>query len=157
MGTELAPYEEWNHDVSLPWHLAPDPARQGLSTFMERLAAVYHEHSPLWRRDVDPDGFRWIDCDDRLHSIVSYVPYDGDRNVVVVLNLTPGPRDDYRVGVPSAGTYRELLSSDAAEFGGSGYPTTTNAATEPIAWHGFPQSMRLRLPPLGALVLAPAR
>ena len=156
MGTELAPHEEWNHDVSLPWHLASDSERQGLSSFMERLAAIYREHSPLWRRDVDPDGFRWIDCDDHLHSIFSYVRYDGDQQVVVVLNLTPAPRDDYRIGAPSAGTYVELLSSDAAEFGGGGYPTTTRAATEPIAWHGFPQSIRLRLPPLGALLLRPA-
>jgi 1,4-alpha-glucan branching enzyme len=124
---------------------------------MGRLAGVYREHPALWRRDVEPDGFRWIDCDDRQHSIVSYVRYDGDAHVVVVLNLTPTPRDDYRIGAPSGGAYVERLSSDAAEFGGSGYPTTAHVATEPIAWHGFPQSMRLRLPPLGALVLAPAR
>jgi 1,4-alpha-glucan branching enzyme len=157
MGTELAPHEEWNHDVSLPWHLAHDTSRQGLRRFMECLAAVYREYPALWRRDVDPDGFRWIDCDDRQHSIVSYVRYDGDAHVVVVLNLTPTPRDDYRIGAPSSGTYVELLSTDAAEFAGSGYSTTARATTEPIAWHGFPQSMRLRLPPLGALVLAPAR
>jgi 1,4-alpha-glucan branching enzyme len=157
MGTELAPHEEWNHDVSLPWHLAHDPKRQGLQRFMARLATVHREHPALWRRDVDPDGFRWIDCDDGQHSIVSYARYDGDAHVVVVLNLTPAPRDDYRIGAPSAGTYVELLSSDAAELGGSGYATTARAATEPIAWHGFPQSMRLRLPPLGGLVLALAR
>jgi 1,4-alpha-glucan branching enzyme len=157
MGTELAPHEEWNHDVSLPWHLAHDPARQGLRRFIERLATVYREQPPLWQSDVDADGFRWIDCDDRQHSIVSFVRYDRDGHVVVVLNMTPAPRDDYRIGAPSSGTYVELLSSDAAEFGGSGYATTARVATEPIAWHGFGQSMRLRLPPLGALVLVPAR
>jgi 1,4-alpha-glucan branching enzyme len=157
MGTELAPHEEWNHDVSLPWHLAHDPARQGLRRFIERLATVYREQPPLWQRDVDADGFRWIDCDDRRHSIVSFVRYDRDGHVVVVLNMTPAPRDDYRIGAPSSGTYVELLSSDAAEFGGSGYATTARVATEPIGWHGFGQSMRLRLPPLGALVLVPAR
>jgi 1,4-alpha-glucan branching enzyme len=157
MGTELAPHEEWNHDVSLPWHLAHDPARQGLRRFIERLATVYREQPPLWQSDVDADGFRWIDCDDRRHSIVSFVRYDRDGHVVVVLNMTPAPRDDYRIGAPSSGTYVELLSSDAAEFGGSGYATTARVATEPIAWHGFGQSMRLRLPPLGALVLVPAR
>jgi 1,4-alpha-glucan branching enzyme len=156
MGTELAPYEEWNHDVSLPWHLEHDPERQGLRRYMERLAAVYREHPALWRRDVDPDGFRWIGCDDATHSVLAYVRYDADSHLVVVLNLTPAPRDDYRIGAPAGGEYVELLSSDAPEFAGSSYSTIARVATERVPWHGFPQSMRLRLPPLGALVLGPA-
>jgi len=155
MGTELAPHDEWSHDVSLPWHLAADPARQGLLRFMERLAAVYREHPALWRSDGDPSGFRWIDCNDRAHSIVSYERRTEGGHAVVVLNLTPVPRDDYRIGAPVAGAYVELLSSDAAEFGGSGYGTYARVETEPLAWHGCGQSMRLRLPPLGAVVLAP--
>jgi 1,4-alpha-glucan branching enzyme len=156
MGTELAPYDEWNHDESLPWHLASDPARQGLRRFLERLGALYHERPALWRSDPDHDGFRWIDCEDRGHSIVSYVRRDGDAHLVIVLNLTPTPHDDYRIGAPARGAYVELLSSDASEFGGSGYPTRARVETEPTAWHGFPQSMRVCLPPLSAVVLAPA-
>src|SRR5258708_288915 len=108
MGTELAPHDEWNHDVSLPWHLAADPARQGLRRFLARLAAMYRERPAFWRADPDPEGFAWIDCNDRLHSIVSYVRRDGDAHVVVVLNLTPAPRDDYRLGAPGSGAYVEL-------------------------------------------------
>ncbi len=156
MGTELAPCEEWNHDTSLPWHLAHDPARQGLARFVERLAAVYREHPAFWRSDPDPQGFGWIDCNDRRHSVFSYVRRAGDAHVVVVLNLTPAPRDDYRIGAPAAGTYAELLSSDDTVFGGSGYPTQKRVATEAVPWHGHPQSLRLRLPPLGVLVLAPS-
>src|SRR5215470_7627527 len=84
MGTELAPHEEWNHDVSLPWHLTHDSMRQGLDCFMTRLGALYRERSPFWRADHDPSGFHWIDCDDSRLSIVSYVRYDGPAHVVVV-------------------------------------------------------------------------
>jgi 1,4-alpha-glucan branching enzyme len=155
MGTELAPHSEWNHDESLPWHLEVDPARQGLRRFMARLGRLYREHPELWRSDGDPAGFRWIDCNDRESSVVSYARHDGAAHVVVVLNLTPVPRTDYRIGAPAPGTYRELLSSDAGEFGGSGYATHARAATEAVPWHGCGQSMRLALPPLSALVLAP--
>jgi len=155
MGTELAPYDEWNHDTSLPWHLNADPAREGLQRFIERLASVVRARSAFWRADHDPAGFRWVDCDDRVHSIVSYARSDGASHALVVLNLTPEPRDDYRIGAPMAGTYVELLSSDAADFGGSGYPSIARAQTQPIPWHGLGQSLVLRLPPLAAIVLAP--
>jgi 1,4-alpha-glucan branching enzyme len=154
MGTELAPQEEWDHDQSLPWHLEHDPLRQGLRRFMAHLGRVYAERPALWRSDPDPDGFRWIDCNDRESSVLSYARHDGAAHVVVVLNLTPVPRDDYRIGVPSAGTYVELLSSDAADFGGSGYATRVRVASEPVPWHGCGQSLRIVLPPLAALVLA---
>jgi len=86
---------------------------------------------------------------------VSYVRWDGANHALVALNLTPEPRDDYRIGAPMAGTYVELLSSDAADFGGSGYPTIARVQTQPVPWHGFGQSLVLRLPPLAAVVLAP--
>ena len=81
--------------------------------------------------------------------------FDGANHALVVLNLTPEPRDDYRIGVPMAGTYVELLSSDATDFGGSGYPTIARSQTQPVPWHGFGQSLVLRLPPLAAIVLSP--
>ena len=86
---------------------------------------------------------------------MSFVRWDGARHALVVLNLTPAPRDDYRIGAPASGGYVELVSSDAAEFGGSGYQTVARAQTEPVPWHGFGQSLVLRLPPLAAVVLAP--
>jgi len=87
---------------------------------------------------------------------VSYVRHDGDAHVVVVMNLTPAPRNDYRVGAPACGAYVELLSSDAKEFGGSGHATRARVETEGVAFHGYAQSVRLDLPPLGVLILAPA-
>ena len=156
MGVELATWSEWNHDTSLDWHLLrDDPRRAAFCLFVTRLAHVYRECSPLWRADESWEGFQWIDVADRDNSVVSYVRRDGDRHAVVVMNLTPVPREDYRIGVPSAGTYRKLLSSDDSEWGGSGHAAVDRLETEPAPFHGFPQSISLTLPPLGAVVFAP--
>ena len=155
MGTELAAPDEWNHDTSLPWHLAHEPRHAAFGAYMEELGRLYHEQSALWRRDHDYDGFGWIDVADEANSVLSFVRYDGDAHVVVVLNLTPVPREHYRVGAPGAGPYVLRLSTDDARFGGSGYATAARVATEAAPFHGFAQSMVLSLPPLGAVVLVP--
>jgi 1,4-alpha-glucan branching enzyme len=155
MGTELAPYNEWNHDVSLDWHLADDPMRAGFCTFMEELGRLYREYPAFWRRDHEWEGFSWIDVADRANSVVSYVRRDGDNHVVVALNLTPVPREHYRIGAPEPGAYARLLSSDERRFGGSDYPTAARVETESSPFHGYAHSMKLTLPPLGALILAP--
>jgi len=155
MGTELAPYSEWHYDASLDWHLADDPMRLGLARFMEELGRLYPATPCLWRGDPDPSGFYWIDASDCDNSVVSYVRRDGDDFLIVVLNFTPVPRDDYRIGAPRAGRYVKRFNSDEAAYAGSGYPVPNEVETEPVAMHGHPQSLRLSLPPLGALVLAP--
>jgi 1,4-alpha-glucan branching enzyme len=155
MGTELAPEGEWRHDWSLDWHLEADPPRQGLGRFLEDLGRLYRECSPLWRRDHEPDGFEWIDCSDRQHAVMAYLRRDGGAHALVVLNWTPQPRPDYRVGAPEEGSYRLSLSSDAARYGGSGLAIPARVASEPVPWHGRKHSLRLCLPPLGALVLEP--
>lgn len=156
MGTELAPEREWRHDTSLDWHLADDPARRAFRHFMEDLGRFYRDTPSLWRADHDPGGFAWIDCTDYKQSIMAYVRRDGDEHVVVVLNMSPVPREDYRLGVPQAGVYVERFSSDDVRYGGGEFATSARVQTEPVDFHGHPQSLRLRLPPLGALVLAPA-
>jgi 1,4-alpha-glucan branching enzyme len=155
MGTELAPWTEWTHDGSLDWHLRDDPRRAALERFLARLARVYRDNPVFWREDPSWEGFTWIDVADRENSVVSYVRRAGDAHVVVVLNLTPVPRERYRVGVPSHGTYVKLLSSDDPEWGGSGYGAIDAVDTDPSPFHGYGQSIELTLPPLGALVLAP--
>jgi 1,4-alpha-glucan branching enzyme len=157
MGMELGAHTEWNHDASLDWHLADDPRRAGLARFLGDLGRVYRESPALWRSDPDPEGCAWIDCDDRQNSVIAYERRDGGDHVVVVLNCTPVPRDDYRIGVPRAGGYLERLSSDAAAYGGSAYPTLARLETAPVPFHGHAQSVQVRLPPLGTLVLAPER
>jgi 1,4-alpha-glucan branching enzyme len=155
MGTELAPDNEWNHDVSLDWHLASDPLRAGLLAFFEDLGRVYGASPALWRADPDPEGFAWIDCADRENSVVSYVRRAAGQSVVVILNLTPVPRDDYRIGAPLPGRYTVRLSSDERRYGGSEMTVPATLEADPVPMHGYSQSLRLRLPPMGALVLAP--
>jgi 1,4-alpha-glucan branching enzyme len=155
MGSELAPTSEWSHDQSLDWHLAEDPAHRAFGVFVEALGRLYADSPSLWRRDPDPEGFAWIDCSDRQHSVVSYQRRDGDDHLLAVLNLTPVPRLAYRIGVPRAGRYAQRLNSDELRFGGSGHPTRERALSEPAPWHGHPQSVVLDLPPLAALVLVP--
>ena len=156
MGTELAPNSEWYYAVSLDWHLATDPLREGLARFQEALGRLYLDTPCLWRSDPDPEGFAWIDCNDCDNSVLTFRRQCGNDVLVVVLNLTPVPRGDYRIGAPRAGRFEYRLCSDHPAFGGSGYPMPDALHTESIAAHGYEQSLRLTLPPLAALVLAPA-
>jgi 1,4-alpha-glucan branching enzyme len=156
MGTELAPWSEWSHDTSLDWHLLrDDPQRAAFQAFVAQLTSVYREHSPFWREDFSWEGFQWIDVSDRDNSVISFVRRDGDKHAVVILNLTPLPREDYRIGVPGDRRYVKLLSSDDAEWGGSGHASIRHVDPEPSPFHGFPQSVSITLPPLGALLLVP--
>jgi 1,4-alpha-glucan branching enzyme len=158
MGTELAPAREWDHESSLEWNLLhDDPRRAKFADYLARLARVYHERSELWRRDHEPEGFTWISVDDRENSVLAFTRRDGERHCVVLLNLTPVPREHYRIGVPEMATYTEVLNSDASEWGGSGYATVSRATAEPSPFHGFAQSIGVALPPLSILVLAPDR
>jgi 1,4-alpha-glucan branching enzyme len=157
MGTELAAWSEWNHDQSLDWHLLHDPSRVAFVRYVERLGAVYRACPPMWRNDYSWEGFSWIDIADRDNSTLSYVRWDGIlEHVVVVFNFTPVPREQYRIGAPTPGTYVQLLSTDDMEWGGSGYGTPTRIDTEPAPFHGYAQSITLTLPPLGGLILARA-
>jgi 1,4-alpha-glucan branching enzyme len=154
MGTELAPWGEWNHDTSLDWHLMSDPDRAGFVRYVEDLGRLYREWSPLWRHDHDPDGFAWIDLSDEDNSVISYARYDGREHVVVVLNFTPIVREQYRIGVPGTGRYSLLMSTDDSRYSGSGVGMHPMIDVEDTPFHGYPQSVALQLPPLGALVLA---
>jgi 1,4-alpha-glucan branching enzyme len=154
MGSELGTYREWNHDTSLDWHLESRPLNGGLVRFLADLGAVYRERSELWRGDPDADGFRWLDADDRDQSVYAYVRRDGDRVMIVLLNLTPVPRPDYRSGAPRPGRYAMVLSSDDPKYGGSGYGLAGALETEPVPWQHQPDSLRVALPPLGVVLLA---
>ncbi|HEX4684279.1 MAG TPA: 1,4-alpha-glucan branching protein GlgB, partial [Gemmatimonadaceae bacterium] len=123
MGSELAPWTEWNHDMSLDWHLRDAGGHAAMERFVARLAHVYREDPTFWREDHSWEGFNWIDVADKENSVVSYVRRAGDEHAVMILNLTPVPRERYRIGVPSNGRYRRLLSSDDQEWGGSGFGT----------------------------------
>jgi 1,4-alpha-glucan branching enzyme len=155
MGSEFAQWREWNHDRSLDWHLLDDPLHASLRRYVGDLNAIYQREPALHQVDFDPSGFRWIDCNDNENSVVSIVRYARNRDdfVVLVFNFTPVPRMQYRIGVPQAGFYAEILNSDASFYGGGDVGNSGGASSESVAAHGFDQSLRLTVPPLGCLVL----
>ncbi len=153
MGTELAQHREWSQDDSLDWHLAEQPERQSLMQFIATLGELYQNTPALWQWDPDPANFEWIDVADRENSVLSFLRRGESEEVVVVLNLTPVPREGYCIGAPKPGRYEILLNTDDEEFGGSSYSTDREYVAEEVSAHGRTHSLKLRLPPLAALVL----
>ena len=157
MGDEFGQEREWNHDLSLDWHLLSDPLHQGILTLVRDLNRIVTELAPLHELDHEHAGFQWIDASDRSSSILSFerCAKNGD-HVVVIVNLTPVVRHDYRIGMPSAGPYKEIFNSDDPRYGGSGVANTGALVPQALSWHGRKHSVPLSLPPLSAIYLAPA-
>ncbi|HVI52509.1 MAG TPA: 1,4-alpha-glucan branching protein GlgB [Candidatus Sulfotelmatobacter sp.] len=154
MGQEFGQENEWNVDASLDWHLLNDPMHEGVRRCVKDLNRVYRDLPPLHSQDCEGRGFSWIDCNDRDNSVISWVRHSDDGEIaVVVVNFTPVVREDYRLGVPRPGWYREVMNTDSDYYGGSNVGLDGGAQTDDIAWHGQPVSVPLRLPPLGALIL----
>ncbi|MFO0645524.1 MAG: 1,4-alpha-glucan branching protein GlgB [Polyangiales bacterium] len=153
MGGELGQETEWNHDASLDWGSAGDPLHGGVQRLVRDLNAVLRENPALWQADTDPSGFQWIDANDSDQSVASFVRWDKarDRHLVCLINATPVIRGGYRVGVPRLGMYREVLNSDASMYGGSNVGNFGGMESEPVPSHGYPCSITVTLPPLGAL------
>ena len=158
MGGEFGQEREWDHDGQLDWDALSDPSHAGVQRLVRDLNRLHATLPPLHAGDCHAEGFRWIDCHDAMQSVLCYRRIDpGDGSfAVVVCNFTPVPRHGYRVGVPRTGTYREILNSDASEYGGSGLGNLGAVIADPTPWHGEAQSLSLTLPPLGALILQPS-
>ncbi|MEW5424951.1 1,4-alpha-glucan branching protein GlgB [Amorphus sp. 3PC139-8] len=157
MGGEFGQEREWTHDQSLDWHLLEDRSHSGLQSLVGDLNRLYRSEPALHELDCDPAGFEWIEGGDAENSVFVYLrrARGNARPLVVVANMTPIVRYDYRVGVPAAGTWREVLNTDAEHYGGSGVGNGGAVGTDGQGWHGRPASLRLTLPPLATLVLAP--
>ena len=157
MGSEFGQGREWSHDRSLDWHLLERPLHQGLQQFVMDLNRVYASEPAMHECDFEPSGFQWVDCNDSDNSVVSLMRRAKDPNdfVVAIVNFTPVPREGYVFGVPRGGRYSELLNSDAGLYGGGNVGNGGAVSTDPVASHGYPQSLRLSLPPLGFLLLKP--
>jgi 1,4-alpha-glucan branching enzyme len=156
MGSELALPNEWNHDQSLDWHLEHEPDRAAFEAYMARLGTIYQQIPALWQLDCETRGFEWIDVSDKENSVLSYLRRSNDGHAVVVLNLTPQPHPRYRIGVPESGDYSCVLSSDARDWGGSGYGAVALVHADDIPYHGRRYSVELALPPLAAILLVPS-
>ncbi|MBV8144014.1 MAG: 1,4-alpha-glucan branching protein GlgB [Gammaproteobacteria bacterium] len=156
MGGEFAQRREWQHEESLEWHVLQDPAHAGVQRWVRDLNRLYRSTAALHELDFSESGFAWVDCADAEISAISYLRYaSAGPPVLIACNFTPVVRENYRIGVPVPGRWRECLNSDASDYGGSGQGNLGGVPAEAIAAHGHAQSLRVRLPPLGVLVLMP--
>jgi 1,4-alpha-glucan branching enzyme len=154
MGNEIGQGREWNATASLDWQLLDSHWHQGVQRIMGDLGHLYAGTPALHELDFSHEGFAWIDCHDADQSIISYQRRARDGScVLVLLNFTPVPREGYRIGVPQAGHYRELLNSDAECYGGGNMGNGAGLQSENQPWMGFPHSVMVTLPPLAGLVL----
>jgi len=149
MGSELAPWDEWNHDDSLPWHLTQFPAHEGVLQWVAALNALYTSTPALHVLDTDSNGFRWIDANDDERSIITLLREDGAGDMVIAaMNGTPVPRTDVLTGVPVAGTWDLVLCGDDPEYGGSGFERPSSYVSSPGHHCGHDNTIWLTLPPL---------
>jgi 1,4-alpha-glucan branching enzyme len=155
MGSEFAQTSEWNSAIALPWHLRDYPEHRGVEALVGALNRLYVNDARLHRHEFDAPGFRWLDCDDAAHSVLAYLRIADGAPLAVVLNLTPVPRENYRLGLPQGGAWRELLNSDDASYGGTRTGAAGRWQADATPAHSMPWSVQLTLPPLGAVVLAP--
>jgi 1,4-alpha-glucan branching enzyme len=155
MGDEFGQMREWAHDGGLEWHVMQYPFHRGVRSWVEQLNRLYRHEPALHELDADPRGFEWIDCNDHAASTLSLVRKGKSArgDIVVACNFTPIPRVGYRLGVPGGGFWRELLNSDAKEYGGSGMGNLGGVLAEEQPVHGRPYSLNLTLPPLAAVFL----
>jgi 1,4-alpha-glucan branching enzyme len=157
MGGELGQWAEWSHRQSLDWHLLEYPEHLGVQRLVQDIGARYLESPSLWQRDHSPDGFRWIDAGNADQNILSFVRYDaaGHPGIVCVANFSPMTHHGFRVGMPLAGRWREVLNTDSAAYGGGNQGNLGGVVAEPVGWHGLPFSAAVTVPPLAVVWFAP--
>ncbi len=154
MGGEFAQEREWNHDRDLDWPSLDDPLHAGVQRAVRDLNRVYAAEPALHRRDCDGRGFMWAVGDDRANSVYAFVRLAPDApSVLVVSNMTPVPRYNYRIGVPEAGSWHEIFNSDSGYYGGSNVGNAGTVEAAAISAHGQPHSVELTLPPLATIFL----
>lgn len=155
-GCEFGQWREWDHSHSIDWHLLENQPHEGIQKLVRRLNEIYRKEAALSLLDDSPEGFEWVDFHDAENTVWSFLrktPAGSGNNLLVVVNATPVVRHEYRVGVPCAGTYEQILNSDAEEFGGSGCVHIANIESAGIAAHGRDHSITIDLPPLAVLIL----
>jgi 1,4-alpha-glucan branching enzyme len=153
MGGEFGQWKEWDHDASLDWDLLQYPTNRGIQRWVRDLNHFYKREPALHKRDFQPDGFEWIDFRDWENCVIAFLRKGTsvEDTLVVVCNFTPIPRYNYRIGVPDGGFWKEVLNSDAGEYGGSGRGNLGGVEATPVSSHGKYNSISITLPPLGVL------
>ncbi|MGN6799294.1 MAG: 1,4-alpha-glucan branching protein GlgB, partial [Gaiellaceae bacterium] len=158
MGGELATPWEWADQGEIPWSLLEHAEHAGMRDLMRDLNAIYRDEPALWEVDFSPEGFRWLEPNDALANTFAFVRLsrDGERQLVCIANLSPVPREGYRVGLPKGGDWVELLNTDSTYYAGSGIGNMGKVPAEAPGWHDQPFSATVTLPPLAVVWLRPA-
>ena len=159
MGQEFAQASEWNADQGLDWSLLDDGTHGGVQALVRDLNRIYREEPALHELDCRGEGFTWLEANDAERSVLAWLRRgrDGARPIVVICNFTPTPHENYRLGLPAPGRWREILNSDAAIYGGSGMGNLGAIETEDIESHDQPYSAKVTLPPLAAVWVSTGR
>jgi 1,4-alpha-glucan branching enzyme len=157
MGDEFGSWNEWNHDVSLDWHLEHDPAHLGIERCVAHLNRTYRGEPALHERDASYEGFVWVDANDVEQSVLCFERHRAEHaeRVLCAFNFTPVPRHNYRIGVDLPGVWREIVNTDAEEYGGSGQGNLGGVDATILPAHGRSHSLVITLPPLGAVFFKP--
>ena len=156
MGGEFGQESEWAESRELDWWLLEHSDHAGVQRLVADLNRVYRASPALWSQDADPAGFEWIDANDAAGNVFSFLRWGSDGSVIAcVANFSAMPHEGYRLGLPLAGRWAEIVNTDAGDYGGSGVGNLGGIETKDVAWHGRPASVALRLPPLGTLWLQP--
>ena len=155
MGGEFGQRREWTHEGELEWWVTSLPEHAGMQRWVSDLNRVYRSEPALYRIDFSPDGFEWLDADNADASVIAFLRKGGGETppVLVVCNFTPLPRTNFLVGVPKRGLWREILNSDARDYGGAGWGNLGAVESVPVSSHGRVESVNLTLPPLSTLML----
>ena len=154
MGGEIGQFREWDYKGQIEWFLLDYDSHARLQRYTAELNHLYLESPALWQIDTSWEGFKWIEPNNREQSIISYRRIDEEGNeLVVLINFTPVVYENYRLGVPDAGVYKEIFNSDDERFGGSGVINTSELCTEARPWNWLENSITLRVPPLAVTIL----
>ena len=152
MGQEFGQFTEWNEAKQLDWMLLGYDKHTELKNYAKTLNAFYKDHPAFWQVDYSWEGFQWIVPDDSQQSVIAFLRKDAaGKQILVVCNFNPVLREGYTMGAPVTGTYKEVLNSDDAAFGGSGAVHNKPVRTHKKPMHGFEQSITITLPPMSPL------
>jgi 1,4-alpha-glucan branching enzyme len=155
MGQEFGQTTEWNEKISLPWDEAEKPEHERLQQYVSSINEFYRKHPALYQQDHVEEGFEWLSSMDADHSIITFMRYSkkaqGEK-LLVVCNFTPVLYENFKIGVPFAGKYKEIFNSDGEEFGGSGHGNRRQKNSKPVEWDGRQNSISIEVPPLSVCV-----
>ena len=152
-GAEFGQTSEWDFDGSLDWHLLEYGVHKGAQNLVKDLNKLYKKEPALHEKQFSPEGFEWIDHGDHENSVMSYIRKGENEkdNIIVILNLTPVPRENYRIGLPKSGTLKPIFNSDETKYNGTGNFTNKKLTSEEKVWNNRNNSIELNLPPLGMI------